>query len=179
MSVKNVSAHYVGDAVIVDFQLENKSKKNITDLSLSVEGKDDNTIWYHFDDNFISTGEGQPFMSYLNDFTPTIQRSGDNLLLSFSVTNNTGVDLADTHLYVSHLDNGNGVNFNADLFVEDVKQANYFMDITINAGETRRLNIYVPNFFKYQARCVNATINMTSKSYYFANKNLFLVSIDQ
>jgi hypothetical protein len=40
LSVKNVSAHYVGDAVIVDFQLENKSKKNITDLSLSVEGKD-------------------------------------------------------------------------------------------------------------------------------------------
>lgn len=77
LSVKNVSAHYVGDAVIVDFQLENKSKKNITDLSLSVEGKDDNTIWYHFDDNFISTGEGQPFMSYLNDFTIAAHETRD------------------------------------------------------------------------------------------------------
>ena len=252
LKVKNVSAHYVGDAVIVDFQLENKSDKNINDLSLYVEGTDNNSIWYHFDENFISTGEGQPFMDYMSNLTfaahetrnmracftgstlqvgvnrftvkllggsaqmgmtgsyqsisfttdvtdnrvsqnaiwtnddhmsygkPTARRSGDNLFLSFTVTNNTGIDLPNSKVSISHLDNGNGREFYYPyLYIDDAtKEANYEISFTTNASETRTLTIYVPDFYKNPAKCVNATLMMSSNYYYFACKYLFLVSIE-
>lgn len=254
ITIKNVSAHYIGNIVVADFQIENKSKKDINDLNLYVHGLDDNGVeYYNYTYNiFISAGEGTQFMgSSLSNFTinrgetrnlrvvykgtsiqsgiskvkvflegqsnqlnivrdnsiaftasvsdsretkntiwtnddkmnygvPVIKRSGDDLLVTFSVTNKTGVNLPQTHLSVNSLDNGNGQSFSyySYVFIDDDTQAHGSIDFTINSGETRKISVFVRDFYKYSARCVNAQIIMTSSYYYFANEALYLVSVE-
>jgi len=254
ITIKNVSAHYIGNIVVADFQIENKSKKDINDLNLYVHGLDDNGVeYYNYTYNiFISAGEGTQFMgSSLSNFTinrgetrnlrvvykgtsiqsgiskvkvflegqsnqlnivrdnsiaftasvsdsretkntiwtnddkmnygvPVIKRSGDDLLVTFSVTNKTGVNLPQTHLSVNSLDNGNGQSFSyySYVFIDDDTQAHGSIDFTINSGETRKISVFVRDFYKYSARCVNAQIIMTSNYYYFANEALYLVSVE-
>ena len=60
LRVRNVSAHYVGNAVIVDFQLENISKTDLRNFTLkSDEISFDNGGRGGYVN--LSTGEGQPY----------------------------------------------------------------------------------------------------------------------
>lgn len=247
LTVKNVSAHYIGDVIVADFQLENKSKKDINDLILQTTGEIYSGNTYTA---FISAGEGTPFMGSLNNFSiargetrnvrvklvgaslqagvnkakieltgysnqignltenrilftapvndprgsknciwtnddkleygePVIKRSGDNLFVTFSITNKTGINLPKVYLESDYqLDNGNGQRFTCYVSVDDDTQAHWSLNFTINSGETRMLTVYVPDFYKYSARCVNAKLKMDSEYYYFANEALYLVSVE-
>ena len=63
LRVRNVSAHYVGNAVIVDFQLENISKTDFRNFTLkSDEISFDNGGRGAY--SYFSTGEGQPYTTY-------------------------------------------------------------------------------------------------------------------
>lgn len=63
LRVRNVSAHYVGNAVVVDFQLENISKTDLRNFTLkSDEISFDNGGRGGYVN--LSTGEGQPYFLY-------------------------------------------------------------------------------------------------------------------
>lgn len=252
LKVKNVSAHYVAYAIIVDFQIENRSGKDLNDLQLNVDNsniKADNGS--HASYEYLSMGEGEPFrlrnlnkitiakgetcnvrlkltgddlvsgvtkidvilsgssnqlgqledntLSFSSKVTDSrvsnsiwtnddkmaygnvvVTQTGDDLYASFDVTNNTGVDLKNVALEIYNVNNGNGTNYSvysSSLIVDENSRRNS-INITIGKGETRKVTLCVPGFYKTRARCVNATIKMESDYYEFAFGAFYLTSVN-
>lgn len=249
LEVGNYSAHYVGEVVVIDFKIRNKSNLSFNDLRLRVYNVTDSNGSYSYG-CYISAGEGQEyfhediynlsfsegetrnmrimisgsdlqtgisnvsvtlkgasdrigdlnnneltFTTNVSDYRqsrntvwtnddhmsythPTCRRDGDDLYATFRIANNTGVDLRSTRLRVYDVNNGNGNSNFAYYLIVDGNTSLESTEMTINNGEQREVTLYVPKFFQYGARCLNATIRMSSDYYTFADGAFYLTSID-
>ena len=110
---------------------------------------------------------------------PMIEKSGSDMYLSFNITNNTGVDFVNARLGVVSINNGNGSSTNWAYVLIDGNSTLYTAsDFTINNGASKNVRLFVPEFFKTSASCVNATLQFTCDQYQCASNYFHIVSAE-
>ena len=143
------------------------------------------------DDNFldfvvpVSDGRALTNAMWTNDdhltyTTPVMERDGDDLWATFTVTNNTVRDLNNITMRFDLVNNGSGTTYSVydSYFVVDGnKNSQRIEHFPIDKGETREMSIMVKDFFKTTPRALNATIVMTCDNYTFASPNLYVTSV--
>lgn len=247
---KNASAHFVGDDVIVDLEVENRSGKQLNDLAIGFYGATDNKGNNFSDPGSInlSAGEGCSWNDWsLSDFSmnkgesrkmrvrvnnvktanklkitlsaesdkferidddsavidvnvtdnrkptdavwtnddkmvyghPVFSRDDYDLLATFSITNNTNVDLPRLSIFFAGGDNGNGEEFMwayGRLIVNGNEEHGGTV-ISINRGETRQVTLKIVDFYEQSAHCLNAYLQVTSENYTFATDEVRFVAL--
>ena len=246
---KNARAHFVGDDVIVDLEVENRSGKQLNDLAIGFYGATDNKGNYFSDLGSInlSAGEGCSWNWPLSDFGmtkgesrkmrvrvnnvktanklkitlsaesdmfermdddravievsvtdnrkptdavwtnddkmvyghPVFSRDGYDLLATFSITNNTDVDIPRLSISFTGGDNGNGEEFMwayGRLIVNGNEEHGGTV-ISINRGETRQVTLKIVDFYEQSAHCLNAYLQVTSETYTFATDEVRFVAL--
>lgn len=258
LEFKNISAHYVGKVVVVDFDIKNKTNRDFNDITFYVnEAIGDNGYESYTTSIYISAGEGKEYhnysisnltlpggetrslriqlsgdelativakmkiilvfgsnqmglsytqwpdeynaVSFTTDVTddratrntvwsnddhieyshPTIEKDGNDLYLTFIMTNQTGVDFINSTLHIQSINNGNGSSTNWAYIIVDGNSELYTVrNLTLNNGKSKTVKLYVPDFFKTSASCVNATIQFTCDQYQCASNYFHIVSAE-
>lgn len=107
------------------------------------------------------------------------KRTGNNLIVKFTVKNNTGKQLKNFKLTSSDLtDNlGNSYNlYNNDLALTEEGLSNYYVTTDIDAGATLTYYLRIPKFSE-SATYINGSIKVESDNYYFEDDYVRLLNI--
>ena len=110
---------------------------------------------------------------------PTIEKDGNDMYLTFIMTNQTGVDFINSTLSITSINNGNGSTNNwAYIIIDGNSELYSARNFTLNNGKSKMIKLYVPDFFKTSASCVNATIQFTCDQYQCASNYFHIVSAE-
>lgn len=110
---------------------------------------------------------------------PTIEKDGNDMYLTFIMTNQTGVDFINSTLSITSINNGNGSTTNwAYIIIDGNSELYTARNFTLNNGKSKMVKLYVPDFFKTSASCVNATIQFTCDQYQCASNYFHIVSAE-
>ncbi len=110
---------------------------------------------------------------------PTIEKDGNDMYLTFIMTNQTGVDFINSTLSITSINNGNGSTTNwAYIIIDGNSELYSARNFTLNNGKSKMIKLYVPDFFKTSASCVNATIQFTCDQYQCASNYFHIVSAE-
>lgn len=110
---------------------------------------------------------------------PTIEKDGNDMYLTFIMTNQTGVDFINSTLSITSINNGNGSTTNwAYIIIDGNSELYSARNFTLNNGKSKMIKLYVPDFFKTSASCVNATIQFTCDQYQCASNYFYIVSAE-